>query len=94
MSGIDRPEPQQHLAEPPLVDPSAVYDQFPLNHYEQAGLLALLRSLELEGHRFARAAEYLRWTFECHSGVQVFDEGVDANVDGYVRWCDIEAEGF
>ncbi|WP_405124713.1 hypothetical protein ACEPMY_01295 [Ralstonia pseudosolanacearum] len=75
----------------PVGQPSSSSDVFKLDQYEQAGLLALLRSLELEGHRHSKAAEYLRWTFEGSASVVVHDEAVEVNVAEYVRLCDAEA---
>lgn len=91
MPGIDRREHDQHLTEPPHIDPSDSFIDWRVDQNEQAALLALLRCLALEGHRYKKAAEYLLWTLEAVSSVQVFDEGIDANIAEYVRISDVEA---
>lgn len=87
---IDRREHEQFLTEPVVVDPAKNTERFDLNEYEQAALMALLRLLVKEGGRFEYAAQLLLWTFEANSCIEVADEGIEACLDGYVKWSEID----
>lgn len=75
-------------------DPAKSTDRYDFNEYEQAAFIAVLRSVVLgvlPDDRLKRAAQYLLWTISSGSCIDVSDEAINACVDGYVKWSDIEA---
>ncbi|AHI87749.1 Uncharacterised protein [Chlamydia trachomatis] len=73
------------------IDPAKHYTTFQFNDHDQAALLAFLRKLYLDNGpcgQLAKVALNLHAVVARQATIVVYDEGLQANLDEYVRVLD------